>query len=154
MTMKKPQTSSTHSAFQHLRGTLLHALRDIILLGLIGLVLGAIATEAVGVAMTGSLPTLPTHVAAGVVGLLLGYGVAATIAFSALLTGVVHSVEWVVDEIERLAGGVVHEAESALHPAEQPILAAPAPTSARADGMKIPVGIAAGQKIGGIQDEP
>jgi hypothetical protein len=154
MTMNNPQPSSTHSAFQHLRGSLLHALRDIILFGLVGLVLGAIATEAVGVAMTGSLPTLPTHVAAGVVGLLLGYAVAATIAFSVLLTGVVHSVEWVVDEIERLAGGVVHEAESALHPAEQPILAAAAPTSVGADGMKVSAGMAAGRKIGGIRDEP
>ena len=152
--MNTPQTSSTHSAFQHLRGTLLHALRDIILFGLIALACGAIATEAVGVAMTGSLPTLPTHVAAGVVGLLLGYAVAASIAFSALLTGVVHSVEWVVDEIERLAGGVVHEAESALHPAEQSTLAAPVASLGGAGGMRIPAGIAAGQMIGGIQDEP
>lgn len=151
--MHQSETSTSRSAFQHLRGTLFHALRDIILFGLIGLALGAIATEAVGMAMTGSLPTLPTHVAAGVVGLLVGYAIAATIACGAVLTGVVHSMEWVVDEVERLAGGLVHEAEAALYPAERSMPAAPGEPLAGRDGMRAPVGISAGQMIGGIQDE-
>jgi len=151
--MTQPQTSAPRSAFQHLRGTLLHALRDIILFGLIGLALGAIATEAVGVAMTGSLPTLPTHVAAGVVGLLVGYAVAATIAFGALLTGVVNSMEWVVDEVEHLAGGLVHEAESALRlPEHAP---PPAPVAAPVGGgsRSVPSGLSTGGMIAGIEDE-
>ena len=152
--MHQSQTSTSRSSFQQLRGTLFHALRDIILFGLIGLALGAIATEAVGMAMTGSLPTRPTHVAAGAVGLLVGYAVAATIAFSALLTGVVHSVEWAVDEVERVASGLAHEAETALHPAEHSTSAAPALSSVERGGTRAPVGIAAGQMIGGIQDEP
>jgi hypothetical protein len=152
--MNQPQTSAPRSAFQHLRGTLLHALRDVILFGLIGLALGAIATEAVGMAMTGALPTLPTHVAAGAVGLFLGYAVAATIAFSALLSGVVHSMEWVVDEVEHVAGGLVHEAESALHPPEHTTPAAPAVTSLGGGRMGAPAGLSTGGMIAGIQGEP
>jgi hypothetical protein len=152
--MHTSQTSAARSAFQQLRGTLFHALRDIILFGLIGLALGVIATEAVGMAMTGSLPTRPTHVAAGVVGLLVGYGVAATIAFSALLTGVVHSVEWAVDEVERVASGIAHEAETALHPTEHSPSAAPALSSVGTDGTRPPLGMSPGQMIGGLQDKP
>ncbi len=152
--MTQPQTSAPRSAFQHLRGTLLHAVRDIIVFGLIGLALGAIATEAVGMALTGSLPTLPTHVAAVAVGLFLGYAVAATIAFSALLTGVVHSMEWVVDEVEQLAGGLVHEAESALRLPEYPPPAAPVAAPVGIGGMSVPAGMSAGGMIAGIQDEP
>jgi hypothetical protein len=129
-------------------------LRDIILFGLIGLTLGAIATEAVGVAMTGSLPALPTHVAAGVVGLLVGYAVAVTIAFSALLTGVVHSMEWVVDEVEHVAGGLVHQAESALRLPEYLPPAAPVAAPAGGDSMRVPAGLSTGGMIAGIQDEP
>ncbi|HEY1390782.1 MAG TPA: hypothetical protein VGF38_19765 [Ktedonobacterales bacterium] len=151
--MHQSQTSTSRSAFQHLRGTLFHALRDIILFGLIGLALGAIATEAVGMAMTGSMPTRPTHVAAGAVGLLAGYAVAATIAFSALVTGVVHSVEWAVDEVERVASGLAHEAETALHPAEHSAPAGLTLPSVGSDGMRTPAGISAGQMIGGILDE-
>lgn len=150
--MHTSQTSPSRSAFQQLRGTLFHALRDIILFGLIGLALGVIATEAVGMAMTGTLPARPTHVAAVAVGLLVGYAVAATIAFSALLTGVVHTVEWAMDEVERVASGLAHEAETVLHPAEPSTHAAQ--TSVGRDGMRAPVGISAGQMIGGIRVEP
>ena len=154
--MQRPQTSAPRSAFQHLRRTLFRALRNIIVFGLIGVVLGTAATEAVGAAVTGSVPTPPTHVAAGVVGLLLGYAVAVTVAFGALLTGLVESMEWVVGEVERLASGVVREAESVLHLPEHATPAAPAavPAPARVGSVSGPAGRPSGGMIGGIQDEP
>jgi hypothetical protein len=123
--------------------------------GLIGVVVGVAATEAVGAALTGSVPTLPTHVAAVAIALLSGYGVAVTVAFSALLTGLVESMEWVVGEVERLAGGVVHEAEAVLHLPERAGPAAPGATvSARVGSVSGPSGRSSGGMIGGIQDEP
>src|SRR5690348_18311035 len=113
--MRNIAAGSPRTAFQHLRRTLFRALRNILVFGMLSFIMGAAATEVVAAVVTGVYPpTNLTHVAAGVVGVLLGYAVAVTIAFGALLTGLVESAEWVVAEVERLVGGVVHEAESEI----------------------------------------
>lgn len=152
--MNRPQTSSPGSAFQHLRRTLFRALRNVIVFGLTGAVLGAAATEAVGAALTGSVPVLATHVAAVAVALLAGYAAAVTVAFSALLKGMVQSMEWVVGEVERLAGGAVREAESVLHLPEHTAPAAPVAAPAQVGTVSSPSGMPSGGMIGGIQDGP
>jgi hypothetical protein len=135
-----------------LRRTLTRALRDVVVVGLIVAVLAAAATEAAGAVLTGSLPTLPTHVAAVAVGLSLGYAAAVTVAFRALLGGIIEAMEWVVAEVERLAGGVIREAETVLRPSERsaspstPLVAARAGTSGSTAGLS-------GGMIGGIEDE-
>lgn len=158
--MQKMSMASPMSALQHLRRTLFGALRGIFVFGLLGLLAGIAGTEAAGAILTGALPTLPTHIAAGVIGVLLGYALSLTVAFRALLLGLVQSMEWVVGEVERLAGGVVHEAESVLHlpqdvarAATSAIAPVPAPVGGTgASGAS--GGMPHGGMIGGIQDEP
>ncbi len=112
MDRRKPGSHDT--AFTHLRRALTRAFRRVLLTGFIFAILGAAATEGVAVLLTGALPTIPTHVAAVAVGLLLGYALAATVAFRALLGAIVEAMEWVVERIENLAARVVQDAESVL----------------------------------------
>lgn len=152
--MNRPHAASPVSALAHLRRTLFQAIRNIVVFGLLLAVLGAAITEAVGAVLTQAVPSLPTHIAAVAVGLLAGYATAVTIAFQALLTGVVQSMEWVVAEVERLVGGAVREAESVLHlPTEREAHASPvaaaAPRGAGASGA----GGLSGGMIGGISDD-
>jgi hypothetical protein len=151
--MQSIPSGSPRTALQHLRRTLFRALRNMLVFGLLGLILGAAVTEAVGAAVTGAYPTTLTHVAAGVIGVLLGYAIAVTIAFRALLTGLVGSAEWVVGEVERMVGGVVHEAESVLHLPEEIAHGATAPVPAQV-GSGVASSRPSGGMIGGIQDEP
>lgn len=122
------RSHASETAFHHLRRTLSRTVIDILLFGLIGVILGGVTTEAISAALTGSFPTTPTHVAAGVIAMLLGYAMALTVAFRALLRGITQSAEWVVGEVERVAGGVVHEAETVLHIPEDIALASQAAT--------------------------
>jgi hypothetical protein len=127
------------------------ALLDISVSGLIGVLVGVAATEVIGGLLTGSVPTAPTHVAAAVVAALLGYAMAVTVAFRTLLMGIVQSAEWVVGEVERLVGGVVHETESVLHLPEDTAHASPAGVGAHASSDGIPT---ERRMVSGIQDEP
>jgi hypothetical protein len=152
--MRNIPAGSPRTAFQHLRRTLFRALRNILVFGVLGFLLGAGVTEAVAVGVSGVYPpTTLTHVASAIIGVLLGYAIAVTIAFSALLTGLVESAEWVVSEVERLVGGVVHEAESVLHLPGELAHGASAPVPAQVGGAG-PAGRPSGGLIGGIQDEP
>ncbi len=151
--MKRSQQNPPQTAFHHLRHTLSHALLDILVFGLIGVIVGIAATEIIGWLLTGSVPTTPTHVAAGVVAALLGYAMAVTVAFRALLRGIAQSAEWVVDEVERLVGGAVHETESALHVPEGAAHASPAIVREHATSLSGSSERPAYSMIGGFQDE-
>lgn len=149
--MRTPYANAPRSALHHLRRTLSRTLLDVLVFGLIGILIGGAATEVIGGVLTGAIPTTPTHVAAGVVAVLLGYAMAVTVAFRALLKAIAQSAEWVVDEVERVVGGVVHETESVLHIPED-IARAPAAGAhdgAHSEAMRQPVGM-----IAGIPDEP
>lgn len=88
-----------------------HAMRDIALTWLACLALGALVTEVVGVALTGSWPTLNVHLAAVAVGLLSGYAGAATIALREMIHVALETMERVVSEIEHLGTRLTHEVE-------------------------------------------
>ncbi|HEX9037667.1 MAG TPA: hypothetical protein VF808_11830 [Ktedonobacterales bacterium] len=140
--MQNSQAQAPGAALHHLRRTLSHTLTDILLFGLIGAVVGGGSAEVVGWVLTGSVPNAPTHVAAVVVAVLLAYAMALTVAFRALLKGITQSAEWVVGEVERVVGGVVHEADTVLHIPED-IAHMSQPSPAR-DGARQPVGMIAG----------
>lgn len=151
--MQRSQMNAPRTAFQHLRRTLSRAPLDVLVFGLIGVLVGFAATEAIGGILTSSVPTTPTHVAAGVVAALLGYAMAVTVAFRALLMGIVQSAEWVVGEVEGLVGGVVHEAESVLHLPEDTTHVSPAAVEAHAGSISGPAERPSQGMIEGIQDE-
>lgn len=155
--MDRRTTPSRGSAVGHIRHAVTSALREIAVSGLICLVLGGALTEVVAYLLTGSLPGTPTHVAAAVIALACGYGAAVTAALRAVLRSLGASMEWVLSEVERVAGGAIHEAESVLHvqperpqePGEpgEPVAARARGIGGSADGM-------ASGLIGGIPAEP
>lgn len=113
--------SSAHapqSVGRLLRDELSRALLDILIAGLIGVIVGGMATEAAVWIVTGAVPQEPAHIAAALVALLLGYALALTVAFRALLRGIVQSAEWAFGEVERLVNVGAHEAESVVHAAQ------------------------------------
>jgi hypothetical protein len=92
------------------------AMRHLITAVLLAIVCGALAVEAVSIALTHALPALPTHLAAGVVALTAGYAAAITVLFRVLLRAIGSSAEWVTNEIEQATRRVLHEGEpSPIH---------------------------------------
>ncbi|MFI5272421.1 MAG: hypothetical protein ACHQ4H_05225 [Ktedonobacterales bacterium] len=87
------------------------AMRHLIAAVLLAFVCGAFAVEAVGMALTHTWPTLPTHLAAGVVALALGYAAAITVLFRVLLRAIGRSAESVTNEIEQATKRVLRESE-------------------------------------------
>lgn len=83
--------------------------RHLITATFLSIILGAVLVEATGMALTWTPPSLPTHLAAGVVALALGYAAAVTVLFRALLRGIERSAEWVTGEIEDATERVLHE---------------------------------------------
>ena|SRR5579864_1360389 len=152
--MQKSHLHAPQTAFQHLRRTLSRTLLDMLVFGLIGVLVGGIATEAIGEILTRSVPTTSTHVAAGVIAALLGYAMAVTVVFRALLMGIAQSAEWVVSEVERVVGGVVHEAESVLHVPEDIAHMSPVVAGAHEGSLSYPAARPLMGMIGGIPDEP
>ncbi len=152
--MQKSQMHVPHSAFQHLRRTLSRTVLDMLMFGLIGVLVGGIATEAMGEILTRSVSTTSTHVAAGAIAALLGYAMAVTVAFRALLVSMAQSAEWVVGEVERVVGGVVHEAESVLHLPEDTAHMSPVAAGAYDGSLRYSAERPATTMIGGIPDEP
>lgn len=116
--MNMRQTQTPVSAFLHVRRTIGRALRNVLLTGLVFAVIGALLTEAVGAYLTRSYPTGPTHIAALVIALAVGYAAAVTVAFRALLTSIIQSMEWVVSEMEKVANRVIQQAETVIRPGE------------------------------------
>ena len=148
--MRKTQIRAPQTALQHLRRALSRALLDIVIYGLMGVLIGIVVTEGIGWLLTGSAPSTPTHVAAAVVAALLGYAIVVTVVLRTLLTGLVQSAEWVVGEVERFAGGVVHEAESVLQIPEDGAHSSPAGVGAYNGSNSAP---AQRSMISGIQEE-
>jgi hypothetical protein len=124
--MNTQRTGVQESAIKHVRQAIGHAVQTVFVQGLVCAVIAAAVTEAIGAYFTRSLPTVPTHVAAVALALALGYAAAVTAAFRALVGSLGASVDWVVYEIEQVAGRVVHEAESVSHQAG----GAPSPSGA------------------------
>lgn len=91
--------------------------RHVILVTLLTVVISALCVEAVGMALTWMLPTLPTHLAAGVIALALGYAAAVTILFQAVLRGIGQSAEWVTGEIEGATERILHDGSRQHAPA-------------------------------------
>ncbi len=150
--METRDTRPRGSAFGHLRHTIFGALRSMVLAGLIFAVLGAVGTEAVGAYLAQGVPTTGTHIAAIALALVLGYAALLTVAFRALLGGIIHAMEWVVGEVEHLAGGVVRDAESVLHlPGGEHGGRSVPPTATRSAGGRSSGGMTGGV-IGGVSD--
>jgi hypothetical protein len=150
--MDTRNTRSRGSAFGHLRHAIFGAVRGVVLAGLAFAALGAIGTEAVGAYLAQGVPTTGTHIAAVALALILGYAAALTVAFRALLGGIIHGMEWVVGEIEHLAGGVVRDAESVLHlPGGERGGRAGTTTATRGAGGRSSGGLTGGV-VGGVPD--
>jgi hypothetical protein len=114
METRQRQPAARPSAIRQLRSTVLRDLRTMALLAVAFAVAGAAATEATGAALERSWPTVPTHIAAAVIALALAYGAVVTVALRATIRGVVGSLDWIVGEIEGVAGRVAHDAEPLL----------------------------------------
>jgi hypothetical protein len=145
------QQQSTHPHVLGLvRQEIGHALLHLIVAVLLAIALGAIAVEAVGAALTQAWPTLPTHLAAGVVALMAGYAAAVTVLFGALLRAIAHSVEWVTNEIEQATSRILHENEPsplagrARMYAGTVVNASPPPAPAHTVGTTLEDGVIAG----------
>lgn len=144
------------SAFDHMRHAVTTALRDVVVSGLVCLSMGAVVTEVVAYVLTGVVPSTPTHIAAGVIGLMCGYAAAVTALLAAVLRSLGASMEWVIGEVERVAGGAIHEAESVLHVRQperevEPRATVAAPTRGGAGGSE---GMASGLIGGIVADAP
>jgi hypothetical protein len=87
--------------------------------GLLTAISGALLVEVYGAFATGSITTLYTHVFALVFALVCAYGAIVTVLLRGVIATLVDSLEWVSGEVQRFAGGVVREAETTLHDADE-----------------------------------
>lgn len=102
------QETATERIFHAIRQATLY----IAIAGVAAAIVGIVATEAIAAALTRSLPGGPTHIAALVVGLLLGYGAAATATIWALITGLAETIRAIAGDLEQAGQRVVHELET------------------------------------------
>lgn len=107
--MRYQQQVRHTSAFDAVRQEIGATVRHLIVATFLSIVLSAVLVEAVGMAITWAPPALPTHLAAGVVALALGYAAAVTVLFRALLRGIGRSAGWVTSEIEDATERMLHD---------------------------------------------
>lgn len=109
-------TNGQQTTQQTVTERVFHAVRQAILYiaiaGVAGAILGIVATEAIGAAVTHAAPAGPTHIAALVVGLLLGYAAAATAIIWALIVGLADAIRAIAGDLEHAGERVVHELET------------------------------------------
>jgi H+/gluconate symporter-like permease len=104
--MRQRQTHPTH-ILDYVRQEVGAAMRHLIVALLVAMI-GGLAVEIGELLMTRQEPTIATHITATVVALLLGYAVAITVLFRALLRGIGQGAEWVTNEIEEAAWRILH----------------------------------------------
>jgi hypothetical protein len=107
-TLQSPRETATEGVFRAIRQAILY----IAIAGVLGAIVGIGATEAIGAALARALPGGSTHIAALVVGLLLGYAAAATATIWALISGIAQTIGTVAVDLERAGERVVHGLES------------------------------------------
>ncbi len=100
----------------------LHALRAVLVTGLIVFVVVALATEVVAAFLTHTIiPSGLTHLVAAALGVAFGYAAAITVAIEELLRAMIKAIELAVAESEKLAVEAVEKAEVLGHLAETEI---------------------------------
>jgi hypothetical protein len=97
-----------------------HALRLMLVEGVLFALLGAFLTETSAIVWTRALPPTPVHWIAVVVGLLVGYAAVVTVVLRETVRGIVSSLEHITAELERLASHTLRDAESLLHHMDGP----------------------------------
>lgn len=90
----------------------LHALRAVLVTGLIVFVVVALATEVIAAFLTHTIiPSGLTHLVAAALGVAFGYAAAITVAIEELLRAMIKAIELAVAESEKLAVEAVEKAE-------------------------------------------
>jgi hypothetical protein len=97
-----------------------HALRLMLVEGLLFALLGGFLTETIAIVWTRALPPTPVHWIAVAVALLVGYAAVVTVILRETVRGIVSSLEHITAELERLASHTMHDAESLLHRVDGP----------------------------------
>ncbi|HEV2460692.1 MAG TPA: hypothetical protein VGS80_20245 [Ktedonobacterales bacterium] len=117
--MAKQQERAKLSGAQHVLVTIKSTGRQMVLAGLLTGIIAALLVEAYGAYATGSFTTPSTQVFALVFALVGAYGAIVTVLLRGVIATLVDSIEWVSGEVQRLAGGIVQEAESVLHVSDE-----------------------------------
>jgi hypothetical protein len=117
--MAKRQGRVKSSGAQHVLATIKATGRTMILAGLLTGIIAALLVEGYGAYTTGSFTTPSTQVVALVFALVGAYGAIVTVLLRGVIATLVDSIEWVSGEMQRLAGGIVQEAESVLHVSDE-----------------------------------
>jgi hypothetical protein len=97
-----------------------HALRLMLVEGVLFALLGAFLTETIAIVWTRAMPPTPVHWIAVAVGLLVGYAAVVTVILREAVRGIVSSLEHITAELERLASHTMHDAEALLHRVDGP----------------------------------
>ena len=113
--MAKQHSSVKPTGAHHMLATIRSTGRTMAVAGLLTAISGALLVEVYGVFATGSITTFYTHLFALAFALVCGYGAIVTVLLRGVIATLVDSLEWVSGEVQRFAGGVVREAETALH---------------------------------------
>ena len=106
--MRQERTHPTRLLGQ-VRHEIAAAARHAVVALLVAVIGGALLVEVGEVVMTGQMPTVVTHITAAFVALVLGYAVAVTVLFRALLRGIGRGAEWVTDEFEEVTRRILHD---------------------------------------------
>ena len=115
-TMRQQQQLRHASVFGFVRHEIGATLRHLIAAALLSALISAAIVEGVSISLTRTPPLLPTHLAAAIVALALGYAAAVTVLFRALLRGIGRSAEWVTSEIEEATERILHDGSQRLSP--------------------------------------
>jgi hypothetical protein len=113
--MAKRQQRVKVTGAEHVLATIKSTGRTMILAGLLAGIIAALLTEAYGAFATGSITTTSTQVFAVAFALVCAYGAVVTVILRGVIATLVDGIEWVSGEVQRFAGGIVHEAETVLH---------------------------------------
>lgn len=118
--MEKRLVALLGTTAKHILHGLRRALRAVALTFLIGALIAAGATEAVGAFLTHSFPPPgPTHLAAAAIAITFGYAAAITVAIEEILRAIIKAVEIIVEEAEKVEKKAVQEIEVLSRKAEE-----------------------------------
>lgn len=103
-----PKESATDRIFHAVQ----QALISILIALVAGVIVGIVAAELVAAIITQTTPSLGTNLISLAVGLIVGYGAAATAVVWALVVGLAETARALAGDIERAGDRVLHELET------------------------------------------
>ncbi len=104
---------------KHILGGLLHAIRAMVIAGVVCFVLAAAVTEVAATLLTHTVLSGPADLAAAALGVIFGYAAAVTVAIEEIIKSFIEAIELIVEEAEKLEKKAAEEIGEISRKAEE-----------------------------------